>query len=142
MTTTASTRPAVRTCSYCGAKKRRWKNTPSNQRLRAKRVRLPPRERVEPVLGPLARAAAKTPVGGSKRRKLLVLLAAYADAGESSPGAATLATRLKVPMRVFDGLLAALERDGWSKSSAGRESAIATRCGHERRSRLLRRARG
>jgi DNA-binding MarR family transcriptional regulator len=50
--------------------------------------------------------------GGTKRLKLLVLIAAYADAGEPSPAAGTLAARMQLPVPAVDQLLAALERQG------------------------------
>ena len=79
------------------------------------------RERVRPVAGPLFRQVAALGVeriGGTKRRKLLALLAAYADAGESSPSARVLVATLGLPggrwlaFRTFDHLLGLLERDG------------------------------
>jgi DNA-binding MarR family transcriptional regulator len=73
------------------------------------------RERVEPVLGPLAKRAMRTDVGGKKRLKLLVLIAAYADAGEPSPAAQTLAERVGVDIPTFDALLKRLQRDGHLK---------------------------
>jgi DNA-binding Lrp family transcriptional regulator len=53
------------------------------------------------------------PVGGTKRRKLLVLIAAYADAGEPSPPMRQLSDRLGLPAKVIDRLLDRLEQDGW-----------------------------
>jgi DNA-binding IscR family transcriptional regulator len=50
-------------------------------------------------------------VDGSKCHRLLVLIAAYADAGEESPAVATLAAKIRVPANVIDLLLARLERD-------------------------------
>jgi len=43
---------------------------------------------------------------------LYVLLAAYADAGEASPSAATLCKRLGIDIKTLDALLRRLERDG------------------------------
>jgi hypothetical protein len=70
----------------------------------------------QPTAGPLFKWAAKQDVGGQKRRRLLCLVAAYADAGEPSPPAYELARRAGIPLnpspQVFDGLLKALVRDG------------------------------
>jgi hypothetical protein len=67
----------------------------------------------KPVAGPTFRAAAALPVDGAKRRRLLCLLAAYADAGEHSPRMRELSriTGFEVPM--IDQLLKALQRDGY-----------------------------
>jgi hypothetical protein len=67
----------------------------------------------EPILGPLAKRAMRIGAGGKKRLKLLVLLAAYADAGEPSPPARVLAERLEINIDALDGLLRQLERDGY-----------------------------
>lgn len=68
----------------------------------------------EPVAGPRFRAAAKLPVEGNKRRKLLCAIAAYEDAGYQ-PTIRELASRIGLSPRpiVVDDLLAALSRDGW-----------------------------
>jgi hypothetical protein len=42
-------------------------------------------EQAQPVMGPLARRACSLEVEGAKRRRLLVLIAAYADAGVRNP---------------------------------------------------------
>ena len=97
------------TCSPKCARKRRLRRADESQRRRG--VRQPPRERATPTLGPLAKAAMRVETG-SKRRKLLVLIATYADAGEESPAAGTLAAKLGRPVPVLDALLAALEREG------------------------------
>jgi DNA-binding MarR family transcriptional regulator len=65
------------------------------------------------VLGPLAKRAMRIHAGGDKRRKLLVLICAYADAGEPSPAVATLAARLKLPNQAIDPLLDHLQQDGF-----------------------------
>jgi hypothetical protein len=77
-----------------------------------------------PVLGPMAKAALRVETRGQKRRKLLVLIAAYADAGNSSPGFALLGPRLQFlewapagprrrrAVKRLDELVAALQRDG------------------------------
>jgi DNA-binding MarR family transcriptional regulator len=66
----------------------------------------------EPRAGELFALAAKVPAGGAQRRKLLLLLAAYADAGEPSPPVRQLAKRLRMPIGGVDALLKLLERDG------------------------------
>jgi hypothetical protein len=79
------------------------------------------RTRVEPRLGPLAKQAASMPLGAPLERKhrlLLVLLGAFADAGERSPRARELCARLGIdgPKQVaagkFDKQLRDLERAG------------------------------
>jgi len=77
-----------------------------------------PRERVKPVLGPRAKGAMRAlrcthPKTDEKRRKLLVLIAAYADAGEQSPAVRTFALKLRISINSVDQLLGALERDGF-----------------------------
>jgi hypothetical protein len=72
------------------------------------------RESVEPIAGERFRRAATLDIEGAKRRKLLCLLAAYADAGEPSPPMRELVRRLGLPKRTnIDGLLKLLERDGF-----------------------------
>jgi hypothetical protein len=69
---------------------------------------------VKPTAGPQFRWAARQDVGGQKRRRLLCLIAAFADAGEPSPPVNVLARQANLGgWRVVDGLLAALERDGF-----------------------------
>ncbi|MHB1537132.1 MAG: hypothetical protein ACYCUM_13950 [Solirubrobacteraceae bacterium] len=69
-----------------------------------------PRSTPQPTLGPLARGAAATAITGKDPllRKLLILLAAYADAGEASPPVRELERRLRCPPERIDGLLKAL----------------------------------
>jgi DNA-binding MarR family transcriptional regulator len=55
----------------------------------------------------------RTNPGGRKRLKLLVLLAAYADAEEPSPPARALAERLGIQISDLDRLLKRLQRDGY-----------------------------
>jgi hypothetical protein len=81
----------------------------------------------QPVAGPLFKQAARLDVGGAKRRRLLCLLAAYADAGEHSPTVRQLAQQAKIPggWRKVDQLLRLLERDGvvevrWAKHGQAR----------------------
>ncbi len=67
----------------------------------------------EPVLGPLAKRAMRTDTGGKKRLRLLVLIAAFADAGGVSPPARGLCRRLGIEkVKDLDHLLKALARDG------------------------------
>ncbi len=80
-----------------------------------------------PVRGPLFRqvcALGVKQIGGHKRAKLLALLAAFADAGETSPSARVLVHKLGLgggrrSFRAFDALVAALERDGWLTVARG-----------------------
>lgn len=76
----------------------------------------------KPVAGPLFTCAVTLPVEGGKRHKLLCLLAAYADAGEHSPPAATLAEQVGLPkhaQRGIDDLLRTLERAGYLRVEWG-----------------------
>jgi hypothetical protein len=80
---------------------------------------------VQPVLGPQARRAMRLDTGGGKRLRLLVLLAAFADAGEPSPSAKTLRERLGVDIKTLDALLKRLECDrflevAWRSGPNGR----------------------
>jgi hypothetical protein len=70
-----------------------------------------------PVMGPLARAACGLPVEGVKRRKLLVLLCAYADAngGVCRPPTRELLARIaeiRDAKKLF-GVARRLEEDGY-----------------------------
>jgi DNA-binding transcriptional ArsR family regulator len=75
-----------------------------------------PRRAARPTPQPRAGAnfvqAARTPVGGDKRRRLLCLLAAYADVGVDDPPIRSLSRRLRLPVPTIDELLKQLERDG------------------------------
>jgi hypothetical protein len=67
----------------------------------------------DPVLGELARRALCVDAGGRKRRKLLVLLAAYADAGVEDPPLQALMRRAGIPTaHKADALLRTLETQG------------------------------
>lgn len=80
---------------------------------------------VGPVLGPQAKTALRLPIEGQKRRKLLTLIAAYADAGNHEPSLRMLAARLsfirpelvrghpRVPYTGLLHLLWRLEAEGW-----------------------------
>jgi DNA-binding MarR family transcriptional regulator len=70
---------------------------------------------VKPVLGPQAKQAMRLDVGGKKRLKLIVLLAAFIDGGEESPSAKTLCERLDLDIATFDALLKRLGGDGFLK---------------------------
>ena len=74
-----------------------------------------------PVAGSTFRRVAALPVEGHKRRKLLCLLAAYADAGEPNPPVRILAQRLHLPVRKVDALLRRLEADGYLRVARERD---------------------
>lgn len=66
-----------------------------------------------PILGEKARLALQVDAGGRKRRKLLVLLAAYADAGISDPPMRELMGRTGIDdVRQVDQLLRMLAKQG------------------------------
>ena len=66
-----------------------------------------------PLAGARFKAAAALPITGSKRRKLLCLIAAYQDAGHA-PSVRQLAERIDgVDWRGVDALLKRLVADGW-----------------------------
>jgi DNA-binding MarR family transcriptional regulator len=65
-----------------------------------------------PVAGPLFRQVAALKLEGVKRRKLLALIAAFADAGQDRPTVAELAERLKLDQRKVISLLDRLVQDG------------------------------
>lgn len=65
----------------------------------------------KPVVGPLTRQAMTLPLRGEPRR-LLVLLAAYADAGERSPSARDLSTRMGCSVKRIDTLCRVLHGEG------------------------------
>ncbi len=68
----------------------------------------------DPVPGENFRRATALPIEGTKRRKLLCLLAAYADAGETSPAMRELCRRTGIEdPRVVDGVLRTLIADGY-----------------------------
>jgi hypothetical protein len=74
----------------------------------------PPRPAPSPIAGVRFKAAAALAIEGTKRRKLLCLIAAYQDAGHA-PSVRELAERIDGvrSVRQLDGLLRALERDEW-----------------------------
>jgi DNA-binding MarR family transcriptional regulator len=63
-----------------------------------------------PVLGPQARAAAQLPTRGAKRRRLLILIAAYHDVG-CHPSVRMLAGRSGLTTTAIVRLLDALRQD-------------------------------
>jgi DNA-binding MarR family transcriptional regulator len=71
-----------------------------------------PVTRPQPIAGPLFAQAYRLPMEGAKRRKLLCLIAAYADAGVANPSLDELANRLGHKPRTVVGLLMRLEQDG------------------------------
>ena len=80
----------------------------------------------DPIMGELARAACRLPVEGAKRRRVLILLAAVADANSGSC-VLTRATRAMLIERVpgigdrrkLGALLGRLERDGLIRRPGG-----------------------
>jgi hypothetical protein len=77
----------------------------------------PVNEVAPPKRGPMLEWAMSEEVAGSRipplYRKLLCLLAAYADGGNPSPSLSALASRLAIPMPEVMWLLRALEIEGW-----------------------------
>ena len=76
-----------------------------------------------PIAGARFKAAAKLPVTGTKRRKLVLAIAALQDAGHE-PSVRELAERIGVDWRKVDRLLRALEADGhlaiqWAPKRSG-----------------------
>lgn len=63
-------------------------------------------------MGPTATRAMRLPVAGSKRRKVLVVIAAYADAGVPNPSISQIVSRTKLPRPAVVGLVDLLEHDG------------------------------
>ncbi len=63
-------------------------------------------------LGPNARRALAPPVEGAKRRKVLVLVAAFIDAGRVDPSISELAARAKLHRGAVVRLVDRLEREG------------------------------
>ncbi|HET7053875.1 MAG TPA: hypothetical protein VFI09_08175 [Solirubrobacterales bacterium] len=64
-------------------------------------------------LGPEARRAFAAPIEGSKRRKVLILIAAYLDAGRPDPSISELAARARLRRLAVVAIVDRLERDGW-----------------------------
>lgn len=65
-----------------------------------------------PVDGPTFRAAVRLDAGGKARRRVLLLVAAWHDAGVASVNAFELAERLNLPPAKVGALIARLEADG------------------------------
>ena len=66
----------------------------------------------QPVAGATFKRAAKLPIDGTKRRKVLLLIAAYVDAGTPDPSCAMLGRRVGLPPHVVATLVDRLEADG------------------------------
>jgi DNA-binding MarR family transcriptional regulator len=66
----------------------------------------------DPVIGANARAAIRHPIDGSKGRKVLVLIAAWLDAGVDDPAISRIAKRARLPKEVTSDVVDRLERDG------------------------------
>jgi hypothetical protein len=85
-------------------------------------------KQVTPVLGKRAQAAMRTDVGGRKRLKVLVIIAAFADAGRTDPTIRELAERTKLPRNTVVQLIEKLEEDGHlaiaPKDGAGNRYAL------------------
>jgi len=69
-------------------------------------------DRSKPTAGPRYRSAAALPLPDGRRRRLLCLLAAWADAGEPSPPMSDLTRRLSSRPDQVDSALERLERAG------------------------------
>jgi DNA-binding MarR family transcriptional regulator len=63
-------------------------------------------------LGPEAERALRAPLEGTKRRKILVLIAAYLDAGRDNPSITELAARARLRRIAVVGIVDHLEREG------------------------------
>jgi hypothetical protein len=81
----------------------------------------------QPIAGPMFRQVAALRIEGTKRRKMLALLAAYTDGGRPAPPVQELADRLGFRLPTTLGLLRRLEQDGF---------LIATKGGRGRRGRV------
>jgi hypothetical protein len=68
---------------------------------------------VKPRRGPCFERAVRLRIEGTKRRKLVVLLAAFLDAGQVSCRADTLGEIIDVPTRTATALLERLRSDGY-----------------------------
>ena len=66
----------------------------------------------DPIPGETFWAATRLPVGGEKRRKLLLCIAAYIDAGVNDPACSRLARRTGLPKQTVIRLVDQLEGDG------------------------------
>ena len=67
----------------------------------------------QPVAGATFKHAARLPIDGTKRRKVLLLIAAYLDAGAPDPSCAMLGRRVGLPSQVVATLVDRLEADGF-----------------------------
>ncbi len=73
----------------------------------------PTNGRNSPSTGPNVRAALRAPIEGRKRRAVLILIAAYLDAGRRDPSVAELAGRTQLRRLAVVAIVDRLERDGW-----------------------------
>jgi hypothetical protein len=81
---------------------------------------------MSPVAGPLFHRAAKLPVGGRKRQKVLALIAAYFDAGAvCSPRIGKMAERLGFEPVLVITLADKLVEDGWLVKLPGKKRRYA-----------------
>lgn len=64
---------------------------------------------------PNVHRAMQAPVTGNKRRKLLVLIAAFIDAGRCDPSVTELAQRSGLPRQAVVAIVDRLEKDGLLK---------------------------
>jgi predicted transcriptional regulator len=83
-----------------------------------------------PVFGPKARAVARLDIEGNKRRKVLVVIAAYQDAG-STPSVRDIAKRCGLrDWRHVDVLLKRLRKDGLLqvKKESGKRNVYSLTC--------------
>jgi DNA-binding MarR family transcriptional regulator len=64
-------------------------------------------------LGPETRRALAAPIDGSKRRKALLMVAAFIDAGRSNPSISELAARARLRRLAVVAIVDRLEREGW-----------------------------
>jgi DNA-binding MarR family transcriptional regulator len=73
----------------------------------------PAKPRPRPIAGPLFRQAAALHRGSPDHRRVLCLLAGFADAGEHRPTMPDLCERIRLPEHRIFALIDDLERDGW-----------------------------
>lgn len=83
---------------------------------------------------PNVRAALRAPIEGRKRRAVLVLIAAYLDAGRCDPSIGELADRTRLRRLAVVAIVDRLQRDGWLdvKRHRGRRNRYALLDGRRR----------
>jgi DNA-binding MarR family transcriptional regulator len=69
--------------------------------------------RPRPIAGPLFHQAAKLHRGSADHRRVLCLLAGFADAGNHRPTMPELAERIRLPEHRIFALIDDLQADGW-----------------------------